>query len=197
MDIQTPLFEGERLRLGPIDHEKDAEIESRWTHDPDYLRLINTEPVRPHLAAGPIRPLSVAALKKRYTALEKEIEESKNLFYFTLRLRADDRLIGYAQLHWIEWNNSTGHLSLGIGDPADRRQGYGTEALRLLLHLTFAELNLYRLSALVPEYNQPALGLFRKFGFIEEVRRRQALNRDGRRWDMLYLGLLREEWQHD
>jgi hypothetical protein len=29
MSIDTQLFEGKLIRLGPIDHEKDAEVESR------------------------------------------------------------------------------------------------------------------------------------------------------------------------
>jgi RimJ/RimL family protein N-acetyltransferase len=37
--------------------------------------------------------------------------------------------------------------------------------------------------------------LFTGFGFVEEVRRRQALERDYRRWDLLQLGLLAEEWK--
>jgi RimJ/RimL family protein N-acetyltransferase len=86
-------------------------------------------------------------------------------------------------------------LELGIGDPNDRRHGFGSEALRLILRYAFAELNLYRLSVMVPEYNPPALSLFTKAGFVEEVRRREALQRDGRYWDALHLGLLREEWE--
>lgn len=48
---------------------------------------------------------------------------------------------------------------------------------------------------MVPEYNTAALSLLKKFGFVEEVRRRQALTRDGRRWDLVYFGLLNEEWR--
>jgi hypothetical protein len=33
LDIQTPLFEAQDIRLGPIDHDKDPEVESKWTHD--------------------------------------------------------------------------------------------------------------------------------------------------------------------
>ncbi|MBP1701288.1 MAG: family N-acetyltransferase, partial [Chloroflexi bacterium] len=59
----------------------------------------------------------------------------------------------------------------------------------------FSELNLYRLGAEIPEYNLGALRLFEKVGFTQEVCRRQALNRDGRRWDALIYGLLRLEWE--
>jgi RimJ/RimL family protein N-acetyltransferase len=185
MKINEPLFVAEAICLAPIDHEKDAEIESRWTHDAEYMRLISLEPALPQ---------SAAQLKKRYEKIEKEQDEKKNLFYFTLRMRADDRLVGFARLYWIEWSNAGGFIQLGIGDPNDRQHGYGTQTLRLLLRYAFDELNLYRLTAIVPEYNPVALHLFSKAGFVEEVRQRKALNRDGRRWDLLHLGILHEEW---
>ena len=84
----------------------------------------------------------------------------RTCIYFTLRMRSDDRLIGFARLHWIEWSNGAGFIELGIGDPNDRLQGYGSEALRLLLRFAFDELNLYRLTAIIPEYNARRLACF-------------------------------------
>ncbi len=185
MKISDPLFVAENICLAPIDHEKDAEIESRWTHDAEYMRLVSLEPALPQ---------SAAQLKKRYEKIEKDQDEKRNLFYFTVRMRPDDRLVGFARLYWIEWSNAGGFVQLGIGDPNDRQHGYGTEVLRLLLRYAFDELNLYRLTAVIPEYNPVALHLFSKAGFVEEVRRRKALERDGRRWDMIHLGILHEEW---
>jgi RimJ/RimL family protein N-acetyltransferase len=186
MSIQTQLFNAEHICLAPIDHEKDPEIEARWTNDAYYLRMLDPNPAR---------PLSVGQVKKRYEALEKEIEEEKNSFHFTIRLREDDRLIGFAAVQHIEWSNGIGQVHLGIGEAAERGKGYGSEALRLVIRFGFGELNLYRLGAMIPEYNPVALHVFKQAGFVEEVRRRQALNRDGRRWDLLHLGLLSTEWQ--
>ncbi len=186
LDIQTQLFEGQDIRLGPIDHETHPVIESGWTHDAVFMRLMELKPVR---------PLPPALIKKEYESIEKKIEEDRNLYYFTIRARQDDRLIGKAILQWIDWTNGQGWLRLGIGAVEDRRRGLGSQAMRLVLRFTFAELNLYRISALVPEYNEGAVHLLRKFGFLEEVRRRQALERDGRRWDLLSFGLLRSEWE--
>jgi RimJ/RimL family protein N-acetyltransferase len=185
MDLKRSLFEEELICLAPIDPERDAEIEAKWTHDAEYLRL---------LKADIARPLSPAQVKKAYESIEKKVEEDKNLFYFTIRTRPDERLVGFAKLYAITWSHGTGMLQMGIGDPQDRKQGYGRQALSLLLRYAFDELNLYRLTALVPEYNRDALRFFEKAGFVIEVRRRQALNRDGRRWDLLHLGLLQEEW---
>ena len=182
--MNMQLFEGERVRLTPHDPEKDAEIESRWTHDPEYMRL---------LSADPVRPLSPGQIKKKYEEAEKE--KSQNRFSFAVRTRADDRLIGLVRLDRIEWNNGAGWLALGIGAAEDRGQGYGTEALRLILRYAFDELNLHRLSASTFEYNTGALRFLERAGFAVEVRRRQAIQREGRRWDDLFLGILREDWE--
>ena len=180
-DIQTQLFEGQDIRFGPIDHEKDPEIESKWTHDSEFMRLMEVDPAR---------PMSAAMIKKQYEKLEKQVEEDKNLYHFMIRARADDRLIGKAAVQWIEWTNGNGFLRLGIGAAEDRCKGYGSQALQMLLRFAFAELNLFRVSAIVPEYNEGAIRLLKKFGFAEEVRRRRSLERDGRRWDLFVFGLL-------
>jgi RimJ/RimL family protein N-acetyltransferase len=143
----------------------------------------------------PQRPLSAFQVKKKYEEIEKKVDEDKNFYHFRVRALDDERLLGFGEVHWILWSNGIGHLRLGIGDPADWRKGYGRETLALLLRYAFDELNLYRLSAVIPEYNTAALALFAKAGFIEEVRRREALARDGRRWDLLNLGLLTTEWR--
>lgn len=186
LDIQTQLFEAPDIRLGPIDHEVHAEIESKWTHDAEFMRLMELRPVR---------PLSPSMVKKAYEAIEKKMEEERNLFYFTIRAKADDRLIGKALIEWIDWTNGNGWIQLGIGSKDDRCKGYGSQTMRLLLRYAFAELNLYRVSAMVPEYNEIGTRLFKKLGFVEEVRRCEAMERDGRRWDLLTFGQLRSEWE--
>ncbi len=185
-DIQTQLFEGPDIRFGPIDHEKDPEIESRWTHDSEFMRLMETSPAR---------PMSAAMIRKQYEKLEKQAEEDKNLYHFMIRAREDDRLVGKAAVQRIEWANGNGFLRMGIGAAEDRCKGYGTQALRMLLRFAFAELNLFRVTAVVPEYNEGAIALLQKFGFVQEVCRRKALERDGRRWDLYILGLLNDEWR--
>ncbi len=184
-DIATQLFEGQDIRFGPIDYDKDPEIEAKWTHDAGFMRLYDVEPAR---------PMSAAMVKKQYEKLEKRIEEEKNLHHFMIRAKADDRLIGKALIARIEWANGNCTFRIGIGSAEDRRKGYGAQALKMLLRFAFAELNMFRVYADAQEYNEGALALLRKFGFVEEIRRRQALERDGRRWDLITCGLLKDEW---
>jgi RimJ/RimL family protein N-acetyltransferase len=185
MSIDTQLFEGKLIRLAPIDHEKDPEVESRWTHDLTLSRALSRKPAMPQ---------SVVQIKKKYEAIEKEVEEAKNIFHFTIRSKEDGRLLGYIRIEGIEWNHGTGSLKLAIGDPAERGKGFGSEALQCILQFAFNELNLHRMSAVVGEDIPGALRFFVKHGFVEEVRRRKALLRDGQAWDSIHLGILQREW---
>lgn len=186
MSIDTQLFEGRLIRLGPINHETDPEVESRWTHDIVLMRSLSRQPAL---------PLSVAQVKKRYEAIEKEADESNRLFHFTIRNKEDDRMLGFTRIEGIEWTHGTCNFKIAIGDPAERNKGYGSDALHLMLCFTFLELNLYRISIVVGDDNQAGLRFFKRHGFVEEVRRRKSLLRDGKTWDLIHLGMLREEWQ--
>jgi RimJ/RimL family protein N-acetyltransferase len=178
----TPsLFEGQLVRFMPPDPDQDAAIESAWTHDAEYLRLIDF---------APARPLSPAAVKKKYEALEKA--ENKE-FYFAVRLLADDRLVGFARLYWVDLQHGAAMLNLGLGQPADRGHGYGSDALRLLLNYAFDELNLHRVGVRTASYNTGAIRFLERHGFVEEIRNPLAVYRDGQRWDALGYGLLSTE----
>jgi len=177
-DIATQLYIAEDICLGPINYETDPEIESKWTHDAGFMRLYDFEPARPMSAAK----------------LEKQMDEKRDMYHFMVRAKVDDRLIGKAAIQRIEWANGNCQIKLGVGAEEDRRQGYGSQAMRLLIRFAFAELNMFRITAEVGEYNDGGIALLTKFGFVEEVRRRKALERDGRRWDLIGFGLLKDEW---
>jgi len=179
------IYEGERLRMTALDPVNDPEVEAVWSHTPDFLALFNVELQR---------PTSAHQLKKRYEEREKNHEDDAYEFDLRIRLRADDRLVGVLVI-WAEWGAGNAWLRLGIGLPADRRHGYGREALALGLRYIFDEMNLRRVTVGVPGYNEAALAFFAAAGFKVEARQREALFRFGRRWDEVNLGLLRAEWE--
>lgn len=184
--MQTQLFEEKDVRFGPIDHETHPDVESRWTYDTEFMRLMELDSVH---------PLSPVMVKKQYEAIEKEMAEEQDLFYFTIRALEDDRFIGKALIEYVDWSTGNGYIRLGIGEPEFRRKGYGSQVLNLLLGYAFGELNLIHVTAVVPTYNQGALRLFQKFGFVEESRRHNALYRDGEFWDVIGFGLLNADWR--
>ncbi len=174
------LFSGLRLRLAAPQPE-DAELFARWSNDAEYTRQLDTDYARPRSTQG------AAADMERF-------RPEPNGVTFHLRTLADDRLIGFVSIHSIEWNNQSGLISIGIGDPDYRDQGYGSEALNLALNYGFNELGLYRIGLDVIASNSRAVHAYEKAGFRHEGRLRSAVYRDNQRTDRLLMGILRDDW---
>ena len=176
------LFTGELVRLAALNAETDAEAFARWDMDSEYLRQLDDGPQLPSRA------------RKIKEGIEKEQSEDPNTIAFAVRTLADDRLVGFVAFDGINWQHGDTFVALGIGDPAYRGKGYGTDAMRVMLHYGFMELNLYRVQLGAFSYNERAIRSYLKAGFVIEGRQRGALLRNGRRWDLVYMSVLREEW---
>jgi RimJ/RimL family protein N-acetyltransferase len=182
--MNNHLFHGQLVRLTAADSEADAEAMARWSRDSEYLRLLDSDPAMPE-----------SAKQRKASIVEWMEHERPNSFGFMIRTLADDRLIGFVGLGGIDGPNGDGFVGIGIGEPEYRGNGYGTDAMRVILRFAFAELNLHRVSLDVFEYNLRAIRSYEKAGFVVEGRERQVLHRDGRRWDVIYMGILRKEWE--
>ena len=66
--------------------------------------------------------------------------------------------------------------------------------MNIVLRFAFTEINLRRVTLTVFEYNPRAIRSYEKTGFKHEGRLRGALLRDEKRWDVLYMGIRREDW---
>jgi RimJ/RimL family protein N-acetyltransferase len=127
--------------------------------------------------------------------MEKEVGEmSSGSYFFSIRTLAEDKLIGELNLGVVDWTGRDAFVGLGIGETEYWNKGYGTDIMNVLLRFAFAEVNLQRVTLTVFEYNPRAIRSYEKAGFRHEGRQRRALNREGQRWDELYMGILREEW---
>ncbi len=184
MNISTSLYTGKLVRLTRIEMDKDPATLAEWSKDAALARMLDQTPAR---------PLAPEQIKKRLEKIEKGMDEDHDLFHFHIRLLEEEKLVGWGKIYWILWPSQIANIELAIG-PSEQGQGYGADAFRLLLRLAFTELNLNRLAASLPEYNIRGINFVKKFGFSEEVRRREVILRDGRRWDSLLFGLLHSEW---
>ena len=86
-------------------------------------------------------------------------------------------------------------MAIGIGEPDAWNKGYGSEAMRLMLRYGFEELNLNRVSLGVFSANPRGIRSYEKCGFVHEGRMREFARRDGQYWDLVFMGILREEWE--
>jgi RimJ/RimL family protein N-acetyltransferase len=180
---ECPLFRGSLVRLSAFDLERDAPVFAGWSEDSRYLRQSYDQPVRPMDAA------------EGRTVLEAWAKGWPETVGFALRALEDDRLIGFVRLYDIVWTH--GSALVGISVPAAREQGrgFGRDGLALLLRYAFHELGLHRLWLDVFAYNMRAIHLYERAGFREEGRLREHLQRDGLRWDVVLMGILRSEWE--
>ena len=176
--INSNLFYGNSVKLS-IPREEDVEIMLKWEEDSEYLRNVDTE----------------IALPKTKEQLGAERKADLNEVYFRLRTIDKDHLIGFVAIHSIEWNNRAGILSIGIGESSNRNKGYGSDALKLILRYAFHELNLDRVGLEVIEYNKGGIRAYEKVGFQQEGRKRSVVYRDGKRYDVIVMGVLHNEWK--
>jgi len=182
--MHKQLFQGPMIHLAAIDPEKDGAVEAGWTYDLDYAR---------DLRSGPARPLGALELRKHYDDLAKKAEHG-NQFHFAIRRNEDDELIGFVRFPNIFWTHAAAIFCLAFSDAAILAR-FGSEAIELTLCFGFRELNLYRMETILPAYKVEAIALVEGAGFLMEVRRRAAIYRDGRSWDVLHFGLLQDEWK--
>lgn len=176
--ISSSLFHGEQVKLS-LPREDDIETMLKWGEDSEYLRNVDTD----------------MAMPRNSEQLMNEGSTGGTEVYFRLRTIEEDRLIGFITIYGIEWNNRIGVLAIGIGDAADRSKGFGTDALRLILRYAFHELNLDRLGLEVIEYNKGGIKAYERVGFQVEGRKRSMVYRDGERYDIIVMGILRPEWE--
>lgn len=174
------IYEGTLVKLDPIDAENDSASISAWIMDGEYARLEDA-------SLAVIYPVSAT---KDY--IEKQLKSS---YYFSILTRKECKMIGFLEVDGINWPAREGWVGIGIGDREFRGKGYGTDAMRLALRFAFLELNLNRVSLTVFEYNQRGIRSYEKVGFKEEGKERQALERDGKRWDMIFMGILKSDWE--
>ena len=114
---------------------------------------------------------------------------------FALRTLDDGRLVGFVRLYDMAWTHGTAMVAISVPDAREQGKGFGRDGLALLMRYAFHELGLYRLWLDVFGYNARAIRLYEQAGFREEGRLREHLQRNGRRWDVVLMGLLRSEWE--
>lgn len=173
------LLHGELVRLSAEEPEVVAKAFSRWARDSEYWRL---------MASMEAMPLSQKAIQKWF---EKDEPASVG---FLIRTLDGDRMIGDIGLDGIDYPNGNSWVGIGIGEREYWGKGYGADAMRLMLRYAFMEMNLQRVSLSVFEYNPRAIRSYEKVGFKHEGRSRQMIRRDGQWYDILFMGILRDEW---
>lgn len=177
--ILGDLYTGAHVKL-TAPRAEDRESLARWSHDAEFQRLLFMNFVRPQ--------------PPDFFQMPKE-EDNLKYIVFHLRTVAEEKFIGFANLWGFNWSSQSCMLAIGIGEPDFRGRGYGTESLDLLVSYAFRELNMHRVGLVVFAFNERALHVYERYGFVHEGRIREGNYRDGSYFDVIQMGILRPEWE--
>lgn len=106
----------------------------------------------------------------------------------------DGNHIGSINLHGTNSEDRKAGLGIMIGEKDHWSNGYGTDAMLTLLKLAFDEMNLHRVWLHVFPDNERAIACYLKCGFREEGRLRQEVFQGGRYYDVIVMGVLKDEF---
>jgi RimJ/RimL family protein N-acetyltransferase len=108
----------------------------------------------------------------------------------------DGNHVGNVTLDRIDNYLSSSRFSIYIGEPSARQVGgVGCTGTYLALREAFSSLGFHKIWLTVHVRNFPAINVYRKLGFSLEGILRDEFWLDGQRINLLYMGLLKEEYE--
>lgn len=113
---------------------------------------------------------------------------------YLIEYKETEQTVGIVSLINIDYKNRSAECVIDIGVKDVWGKGIGTAAISLILEYAFNELNLNRLYLQVFSFNERAIKLYEKMGFIHEGKFRQALYRKGKWHDIVIMGILKDEY---
>lgn len=135
------------------------------------------------------QPRPLAAFEKKF---EKTLEERDSAWF---AIEVDHAVVGECSLNDPDQRSRVVALGISIYDRAYLGQGYGRQAGGLLLEWAFHIQNYERLWLDTWAGNERAIRCFRALGFREESRMREHAFVGGEYVDVIFMGLLRDEWR--
>ncbi len=169
---------GEKVYLSPID-KNDYIKYTEWVNDMD-------------VAIGMTFANMLINDESEKMALERL---SKEPFNFAIIHKATNQVIGNLGFVKLDYINSLGEVGIFVGDKSYWGNGYGKEALELLIDFGFNLLNLNNIYLRVYSFNTQAIKCYKKIGFKEVGRLREAKQIGGNKYDEVFMDLLAKEFK--
>ena len=174
------MFTGKRVYLRAF-APTDVPTFHRWRCDFEVMQYDQH---------GAVNVTDLSATQDWYDRISRD----QSSFSYAIVEKETDRFIGTCALMRLDPKNHHSECAIVIGEKDAWGRGYGKEALGLLLRYGFEELNLHRIYLRVFSFNERAIRLYLRLGFVEEGRQREALYRFGQWHDVIMMGLLRREF---
>lgn len=178
-NLKRPRFlEGLKIFLTPISDE-DAELNFIWDNDPELS----------YLDGGVHRPKSIESIRDE---ISKSRHNKKMLAFSIITIKGGYH-IGNIVLFNISEFNRCAHWGIKLAKK-HWRQGFATEAARLLINYAFSNLGMNKIRSGAHEKNIGSIKLQESLGFKKEGVFRKERYIRGTYYDDLQYGLLKDEF---
>jgi RimJ/RimL family protein N-acetyltransferase len=171
---------GKKCYLSPCDMD-DAEKWAEWFNDLAVTLPLGDEAYTSSTLAG------------EREAIEGILKNKAHIF--TIVDLENDLPLGRCLLFNVDHVNRSAMFGIFIGEKSYWGKGYGHEAARLLLDYGFNLLNLHNIMLGVFSFNERAIRSYKKVGFKEIGRRRQARIVGGQKFDVIFMDILADEFE--
>lgn len=170
---------GEKVLLRAMEPE-DMEMFRDMINDPEIERMVG----------GWSFPVSRTSQMKWY----ERVDGDRNNLRFTIQLQDSGQAVGMISLTGIDWKNREGVYGIKLCSKAPKRQGIARDAVWAMMQYAFEELQLHRLTGEVLSYNAASAALWEGCGSKREGLKRQAIFKGGTYHDVIYYGVLYEDF---
>jgi RimJ/RimL family protein N-acetyltransferase len=149
-------WEGEKVRLVPLDKGRHAANVQLWMNDPDMTETI---------LSGDM-PLTRMAEDEFFDKFSAHPDAHPSDIVFAVETLAGEH-VGIAGLHNINYRHGVAVSGTIIGPPEARGKGYGSDAARLRTRYAFEVLGLRMLTSEVFAENTASLRMLARVGYRE------------------------------
>ena len=158
---------GKNISLRALE-PSDVAIIYNWENDPENWTVSNTQ-----------APYSRFVLEQYLASAHQDIYSVKQLRLIICSIADNNKPIGTIDLFDFEPNHQRAGIGILIAEKSDRKKGYASEALDILIQYGFEVLNLRQLFCNITVDNEASISLFQKHGFEISGNKKQWI-RDGK-----------------
>lgn len=164
----------------------EVELRTVEKEDKEFLRDgVNHPEVRKHM--GNSRPQNMESEEEFF----EHLTETQDIYLVICR---KGEPMGIVSLEEEEKPSNIADIGIWL-HPEYHSEGYGTEAIELIIEHGFKQLNYHKLYARAHGDNEASQRIWEKHGFEKEGELRQHVLVEGEHRDVLYYGLLRGEYE--
>jgi len=173
------MLSGKKVYLGMLEKD-DLPLRVKWVNDEET-----------NLTLGFDWPIS---LSKTQVWFQNTINDSSKIHFVIVDCHSY-KLIGMAGLLGIDYKNKNAEFYITIGEKEFQGLHIPDEVIYLTLEYAFTELALVRVYLQTFDYNVRAKRVYERNGFIKEGILRKHKWKRGELRDIVYYGILKDEWE--